>query len=172
MKTSSLSISMARAGAERSFLQKLLFACLIMAVLFSFLPAAYASAAPASDGSIPTPKELKGEWNDKLQNLRDEGFFYERVRVYPADFKDRDELARAHELLNTYGAAYRTAQTLIFNHTGFDANGLVINDVQANQSIKGVAEQLRIMRAMRNKLEGLEGMYRLLPTSAVTTTSS
>ncbi|HET8686700.1 MAG TPA: hypothetical protein VFM18_08550 [Methanosarcina sp.] len=160
MKTSSSSILVRRTGREQSLLHKLLGVAMIVAILFVSLPAGNAFAAPISADSR---SELRGEWKDKIQNVSVEGFFYERIRIYPADFKDPAELAQAHQLLNNYGAAYRAAGTLILNHAGFDSKGQVINEFQASQTIKAVAENLRIMRVMRNKLDGLEGDYRLLP---------
>ena len=47
------------------------------------------------------------------------------------------------------------AQTIIFQHNGFDFNGQVINQKQANKSFQDLAEQLRIMRAMRQKIRDL-----------------
>jgi hypothetical protein len=169
MKTSYTSISILRAEPGWSFLQKMLIASCILVLLFASLPAVRGTAAPASDLNRG---ELKAEWRDKIQNVDAAGFFYDRVRVYPADFKDLDELAQADEFLNNYGVAFRAAETLILNHVGFDADGLVINEIQANQTIKVVAENLRIMRIMRDKLNGLEGDYRLLPPGTTTTTSS
>jgi hypothetical protein len=168
MKTSYTSISISRAEPGWSSLQKMLIAALIFALLFASLPAARALAAPAN---VDSKNALNGEWRDKIQNVRAEGFFYDRVRVYPADFEDLDELAQAHEFLNNYGLAFRAAETLIFNHVGFNADGQVINEIQANQTIKAVAENLRIMRVMRDKLDDLEGDYRLLPPGTTTTTS-
>lgn len=160
MKTIPSSISIASTDTGPLMLQRILFAFLIMAVLFALLPAAHVHAAPAS---LDNRKALQGEWKDKIQNVEAESLFYDRVRVYPADFKDLDELAMAHQLLNDYGVAYRTAGTLILNHAGFDSQGQILNETQANQTIKAVAENLRIMRVMRSKLDGLEGDYRLLP---------
>ena len=160
MKTIPSSISIAGRDIGQLILQKTLVAFLIMAVLFASFPAAHAYAAPAS---IDSKKALQGEWQDKIDNVQVESLFYDRVRVYPADFKDLNELAQAHQFLNDYGVAYRAAGTLILNHAGFDSQGQVINENQANQTIKAVAENLRIMRVMRDKLNGLEGDYRLLP---------
>jgi hypothetical protein len=160
MKTIPSSISIASTDTGQLMLQKMLIAFLIMAVLFALLPAAHVSAASAN---VDSKKALQGEWRDKINNVDAESFFYDRVRVYPADFKDLDELSKAHELLNNYGAALRTAGTLILNHAGFDSQGQVLNETQANQTIKAVAENLRIMRTLRNQLDGLEGDYRLLP---------
>jgi hypothetical protein len=156
--------------AGKSFFHKMLFAILILALLIALLPAAAVSAAPASGGT-PVSKNLKNEWRDKIQNVKVESLWYQRVRAYPADYEDLNELALAHEYLNNYGAALRSAQSLIFSHTGFDTEGEVMNENLANQTVKAVAENLRIMRAMKAKLNGLEGKYRLLPASAVTTTA-
>lgn len=160
MKTIPSSISIASRDMGQLILQKTLVAFLIMTVLFASFPAAHVYAAPASGD---TKKALQGEWQDKIQNVQVESLFYDRVQVYPADFKDLNELAKAHQFLNDYGVAYRAAGTLILNHAGFDSQGQVLNENQANQTVKAVAESLRIMRVIRDKLNGLEGDYRLLP---------
>ena len=167
MNTNRLYVLAANDPRGGLFHSKLFMVALIMAILVSLLPAASVFAAPASAAN-----SLKGEWKDKIQNIRAESFFYQRVRVYPADFEDLSELARAHELLNNYGTAYRAAQTLIFNHAGFDANGQVINEIDANKTIKDVADYLHTMRGLRTKLDDLEGKYRLLPLEAITAVTS
>ena len=160
MKTFPSSISIAGRDMGQLILQKTLVAFLIITVLFASFPAVHVYAAPAS---VDTKKALQREWQDKIDNVQVESLFYDHVRVYPADFKDLSELAKAHQFLNDYGVAYRAAGTLILNHAGFDSQGQVLNENQANQTIKAVAENLRIMRSLRNQLNGLEGDYRLLP---------
>ncbi len=164
MNTSRSFISIGSAESGKSLLQKMLVAFLTIAVLFVSFPAGNVHAAPASTDNR---SELRGEWKDKIQNVHAERFFYERVRIYPADFKDPAELAQAHQLLNDYGVAYRAAGTLILNHVGFDSKGQVVNESQASQTVKDVADYLRQMRTLRNKLDHLEGDYRLLPLEAV-----
>jgi hypothetical protein len=107
------------------------------------------------------------EWEAKLDKVRLNGIFYERVRVYPADFDDLSELAVAHDLLAQYGVALRGAQTIILNHTGFDERGRVINEKQADQSLKDLAAYIQEMRSLMKRLDALEGDYRLLPLSVV-----
>ena len=149
-----------------SLFQKLLLAALILALMLAFLPIQNALAAPNPANNY------EQEWKNKLYNLRYYGSFYERVRVYPADFEDRNELAQAHDILNQYGTALRSANTVVANHTGFDQKGKVVNDIQADKSLKALSEQLRIMRVLQTRLDRLEGEYRLLPASAVTTTTT
>jgi hypothetical protein len=167
MKISHSSGSMAVEETGRSLFQKMLFASLIIVLLFASLPAPGASAASAQD----LADDLENEWENKVEKVEIEGMFYQRVRVYPADFKDPNEFALANEILNNYGSAYLSAQRLAFNHTGFDAKGQVINENQANASIKAVAENLRIMRVLRKRLNDLNGNYRLLPAGAIPATT-
>jgi hypothetical protein len=145
-------------------------AALVIALLFASLPARAALAAPAGDGKNFNTNQMQQEWDDKLEKVDNNSDFYLRVRVYPADFEDLNELAMAHELLNNYGAALRSAQRIVFNHPGFDQNGKVINENQANQSLKDLSENLRLMRVYKAGLDQLDGEYILLPMSAITTT--
>lgn len=165
MKTKMLSISMKTEGVGRSVTQKLLLASLVIALMLSLIPAQGALAAPASAGG--TNADRAREWDLKLEKVRLNGIFYERVRAYPADFKNLSELAAAHDLLAQYGAALRGAQTVILNHTGFDERGRVLNEKQADQSLKDLAAYVQEMRSLMKRLDALEGDYRLLPLSVV-----
>jgi hypothetical protein len=169
MNTYQLSSFMVRNGAGGSFFQKLFVAALIIALLFSSLPTHAALAAPANDGKNFNTNEMQKEWDNKLEKVDNNSDFYLRVRVYPADFEDLNELAVAHDLLNNYGSALRSAQRIVFNHPGFDLNGKVTNENIADQSLKELSEYLRQMRALKSKLDQLNGEYRLLPMSAVIT---
>jgi len=152
--------------AGNSLFHKLLVASLILALLIASLPVHRAFAASSGTNNYAQ------EWSNKLTTLHNNGIFYERVRVYPADFENLDELALAHQYLNDYGAALRTAQRVAINHTGFNEKGKVTNDIQADKSLKDLSENLRLMRVAKEKLNGLEGDYRLLPAGTVTTTAS
>jgi hypothetical protein len=166
MKTYLSSNVLVREETGTSFFQKLIVASLIIALLVASLPVHAAFAATSSTNNYAQ------EWSDKLATLRNNGIFYERVRVYPADFEDLNELALAHQYLNDYGAALRTAQRIAINHAGFNQKGKVVNDELANKSLKDLSENLRLMRVSKEKLNRLEGDYRLLPVGAVTTTAS
>ena len=152
-----------------SLLQKLLIASLILAILFGSLPVHQALAAPASDGTSTQDDDYEMRWENRIQRLRFYNDFYQRVRVYPADFKDPDELARAHDLLNQYGVALRGAQAVVAAQAGFNQKGHVINSNQAAQSLKDLGSYMYTMRVLKNKLGDLEGKYRLLPRGTVTT---
>jgi hypothetical protein len=172
MKTNHLSSLLVRNGARSSFFRKLFVSSLMVALLFTSLPAHAAFAAQASDGTSVNTKDMQQEWDNKIQKVDDNSIFYQRVRVYPADFEDSAELAAAHDILNNYGVALRSAQRIIFNHPGFDQKGKVVNENLADQSLKGLSEYLRQMRALKEKLDGLNGDYRLLPMSAITTSTA
>ncbi|MGE5462652.1 MAG: hypothetical protein ACM3PS_04820 [Syntrophothermus sp.] len=166
MKTNSSHNVMVQEMSGSLFLQKLVVSALIIALMLSALPARAAFAAEAGT------TDYAQEWSDKLLKIRYYGMFYERVRVYPADFDDPDELVQAHNLLNNYGVALRAAQRIVVNHSGFNQKGKVVNENLADQSLKDLSENLRLMRVYKEKLAGLEGEYRLLPVSAITTTAS
>lgn len=169
MNTNQLSRVMVLHGAENSFFQKMFAAALVIALLFASLPAQAALAAPASDGKNFNTSEMQKEWDNKVEKVDNNSIFYQRVRVYPANFEDLNELAIAHDLLNNYGVALRSAQRLVISHSGFDQNGKVTNENLANQTLKDLSENLRLMRVYKEKLGHLEGEYILLPMSAVTT---
>ena len=172
MKTNPSSNVIVRNGAESLFFQKMFVAALIIALLFASLPARAALAAPASDGKTFNTNEMQKEWDNKVEKVDNNSIFYQRVRVYPANFEDPNELAIAHDLLNNYGAALRSAQRIVINHPGFDQNGKVTNENLADQTLKDLSENLRLMRVYKAGLDQLEGNYILLPMSAITTTPS
>ena len=165
MNTHLLSASINREEARQSLFQKMLMVSLVAALMLALLPVQGALAASAS-------ADLAKEWKDKNDHLQTFGLFYERVRVYPADFKDPAVHAQAWELLHRYGSALRAAQTVALNRTGFDEKGRVINEKQADQSLKELAGYLHEMRSIRKNLDALEGEYRLLPISVVRSQST
>jgi hypothetical protein len=166
MKPNYSSHILVREWAASSLVYKLLVASVVLSLLFASLPVHPALAAPSGTNNYAQ------EWSDKLTKLRNNGIFYERVRVYPADFEDPDELALAHQYLNEYGVALRAAQRVAINHSGFNQKGKVVNDELANQSLKDLHENLRLMSVAKEKLNRLDGDYRLLPPGAVTTAAS
>ena len=147
---------------------KLLLSFVGIALIFVSLPVHGALAATATSTSN---NNFEQEWSDKLQKVHNNSIFYQRVRVYPANFDDPAELAQAHEILNQYGVALRAAQRIVTNHFGFDTKGRVTNDIQADKSLKDLSENLRIMRVLKSNLDALHGEYILLPLSSVTTTT-
>ncbi len=169
MNTNQLSRVMVLHGAGNSFFQKIFAAALVIALLFASLPVHAALAAPASDGKNFNTSEMQKEWDNKVEKVDNNSIFYQRVRVYPANFEDLNELAIAHDLLNNYGAALRSAQRLVISHSGFDQNGKVTNENLADQTLKDLSENLRLMRVYKQNIDHLEGEYILLPMSAVTT---
>jgi hypothetical protein len=171
MKPNQSSNVMAPAWAGNSFLRKLFVSVLMIAVLFTSLPARAALAAPASSGTSVNTNEMQKDWDNKIQKVEYNSTFYQRVRVYPANFEDQNELATAHNILNNYGVALRSAQRIVLNHSGFDQKGKVVNVNLADQSLKDLSENLRLMRVYKESLNQLDGEYVLLPMSAVTTTS-
>jgi hypothetical protein len=133
-----------------SLYSKMFIISLILALVFAFLPLANVLAAPAS---VTETDDLPREWKNKLDNLRAYSLFYTQVRLYPADFEDPDDLARAHFLLEKYGIALKQANTLVVTHPGFDSNGKVTNEKLAVDSVNDLAETLRIMRGIWHKMD-------------------
>ena len=172
MKTNPSSNVIVRNGAESLFFQKMFVAALIIALLFASLTARAALAAPASGGKTFNTNEMQKEWDNKVEKVDNNSIFYQRVRVYPANFEDLNELAIAHDLLNNYGAALRSAQRIVINHPGFDQNGKVTNENLADQTLKDLSENLRLMRVYKAGLDQLDGKYILLPMSAITVSTA
>jgi len=153
MKTKRLYALAAVNPAGQSLYQKMLVALLILALLFASLPVASVLAAPASKQGTTDYGDLEQEWKDKLRTLRVQGLFYERIRLNPTDFDDPDDLARAHYFLEKYGFALKQANTVVFNHTGFDIQGNVIHENQAYESVHDLAMYLQMMRGFREKMD-------------------
>ena len=130
---------------------KLFVVAVILALIFAALPGTRVLAASNQNTTINSG--LEQEWKNKLHHLRYQGLYYDNIRLYPADFDDLSDLAQAHLYLEKYGVALRQAQTVVFNHTGFDINGRVTNEVQAAESARNLAMYLQMMRGLRDKVE-------------------
>ena len=153
MKTNRLYVLALDQQPGKFLYSKLFMVSLIIALIFAALPAASVFAAPASGQNAAINSGLEQEWKNKLNHLRYQGLYYENIRLYPADYEDLSDLARAHYYLEKYGVALRGAQTVVLNHTGFDLEGRVINEVQAAESARQLAEYLHMMRGLRDKIE-------------------
>ena len=132
---------------------KMFLISLIIALIASALPGITALAAPANSQNTAIQSGLEQEWKNKLHHLRYQGLYFDSVRLYPADFDDLSNLAHAQFYLEKYGVALRQAQTVVLNHTGFDINGRVINEVQAAETVRDLAMYLHMMRGLRDKIE-------------------
>jgi hypothetical protein len=135
------------------FHSKLFVVSLILALLFASLPATRVLAAPASNQGVTENKYLEQSWKAKQSHLRWSGYYYDHVQFVPADFERPSDLARVQWYLEKYGIALRAANTIVQNHTGFDIEGNVTNEVQADQSIRDLAMYLQMMRGIRDKIE-------------------
>lgn len=156
MKSNKLYAITAVARWEESLYQKIFVIFLLTALLLASLPVKSVLAA-----SGPTENSnLELEWKKKLDTLRVQGLFYQRVRLNPADFENSDDLARAHYFLEKYGTALRQANTVVFNHTGFDIKGRVTHENQAYDSVHDLAMYLQMMRGFREKLNEIPREHR------------
>ena len=151
MKTKGLYAVSASHKTGGIFYSKLFVVSLILALLFASLPAA--SVFAASDLGTTNNTNLEQGWKSKLSNLRWAGYYYDHVQFYPADFERPSDLARVQWYLEKYGITLRAANTILQNHAGFDIKGNVINEVQADQSIRDLAMYLQMMRGIREKIE-------------------
>ena len=150
MKTNGLfAIAVDRRG--NLLYSKMFVAALILALIVAAFPGT--SVLAASNQNTVINAGLEDEWKNKLQHLRYQGLYYDTIRLYPADFDDLSDLARAQFYLEKYGVALRQAQTVVLNHTGFDINGRVTNEVQAAETVRNLAMYLHMMRGLRDKIE-------------------
>jgi hypothetical protein len=140
-------------GGEK-LLQKIFMTSLIIALVLASLPAPHVFAA-GDDPDQATIERLETAWSWKIRNVHAQSFFYDHVRLYPADFKDPEDLARAYNLLHRYGFALRRAETIIANRAGFDERGRVINYNLAVQSSRNLAFYLHLMRGLKMKLDAV-----------------
>jgi hypothetical protein len=140
-----------------SLYSKMILVAIIIALMFAFLPAASAFAAPASNQGSTETDHMELEWGNKLRNLRILGSFYDRVRLVPSDFKDPDDIARVQYYLDKYGFALRQANTVVFNHTGFDIKGNVTNEIQATDTLHELGQYLHMMRGLKTKMDAIDG---------------
>jgi hypothetical protein len=137
--------------ANGSLFQKMLVGSIIVALLAAFLPASSVFAAPASDSV--NGGTLEQEWSNKLSMVRAENLFYAQAKLFPSDFEDADDMARAYELLGKYGLALKQANAVIVEHAGFDKTGDVINEIKATESVQELGMYLHIMRGMLLKMD-------------------
>ena len=152
MKTNGLSV-VAVSKHGNLLHSKLFVVSLMIAFIFAALPGITVLAAPASNQNTVINNGLEQEWKNKLNHLRYQGLYYDNVRLYPADFDDLSDLAQAQLYLEKYGIALRQAQTVVLNHTGFDIQGRVTNEVQAAETVRNLATYLYMMRGLRDKIE-------------------
>jgi hypothetical protein len=149
-------------AAERqaglSLSSKLLVVLTIVTLLWAFVPALSVLAAPASDDQPWENVDLEKEWKNKLFHLRTAGYFYDNVRLVPKDFETRADQALAQMYLDKYGFALRQANTVVFNHYGFDFKGNVTNERQAYDTIHDLALYLQTMRGFKDKMHEVPGV--------------
>ena len=134
------------------FYSKIFVLSLVLALIFASFPVARVLAAPASDQGTTENINLEQGWKNKLSHLRAAGFYYDHIQFYPADFERPSDLSRVHGYLEKYGFALKQANTILFNHAGFDIEGNVTNEVQAAQSVRDLAMYLQMMRGFRDKI--------------------
>jgi hypothetical protein len=130
---------------------KLFLVSVIIALIFAAFPGT--SVFAASNQNTAINAGLEDEWKNKLHHLRFQGLYYDNVRLYPADFDSLSDLARAQLYLDKYGVALRQAQTVVFNHAGFDIEGRVTNERQAVETVRQLAMYLHMMRGLRDKID-------------------
>jgi hypothetical protein len=149
-RTSSCDSTRNKKTAVSAF-QKTWIALLALALMLASLPTPDVFAASTGDEE---DSQLEVVWRHKIEMVQAQNLFYEQVRLYPADFRKTSDLDQAWETLHRYGAWLRRANTIIANHEGFDWAGNVINEEQAETTVRELAECLRAMRGLMGKLDG------------------
>lgn len=152
MKTNNLYAIAAVKESGVPLYTKLFLVLAIIALLFASLPVASVFAAPES---VVETDDLAQEWKNKLHTLRAQGFYYDNVRLLAKDFEKTEDFDQAHMYLDKYGFALKQANTVVFNHAGFDINGKVLNEKQALKSVQDLAMYIHMMRGLRGKVEDL-----------------
>lgn len=142
-------------NTNASFTRKLSFLFLTLIMMFASLPVSSVLAASGNDEQPWESVDLEKEWKNKLRLLHYEGFFYNRVRLDPDDFERATDFTQAQIYLDKYGFAFRQANTVVYNHTGFDYRGEVTDEKQAYESIHNLAMYLQMMRGFKDKIEEL-----------------
>ncbi|HSL43419.1 MAG TPA: hypothetical protein VK897_08300 [Anaerolineales bacterium] len=137
---------------EQPLYSKLIFAAVIVAMLFAALPATNVLAAAGDEEQPWENADLDKEWKDKLRLLQAESLFFNQTRFYPADFENSDDLSRAWDLLHKHGFALKQANAIVVSHAGFDFRGRVTNEKLAYYSVKDLAMYLHMMRGLRMKI--------------------
>jgi hypothetical protein len=153
MKTNELHALTAVAERGIPLYTKLFIAFAIIALLFVLLPSGSVLAAPES---VIETDDLALVWKNKLHTLQAQGDYYDTVRLLPADFKKTGDLDLANMFLDKYGLTLKQANTVVFNHAGFDINGHVLNEKQALKSVQDLAMHIHTMRGLRVKIEYIE----------------
>jgi hypothetical protein len=152
MKTNGVYVLAIRQQRGGLFNSKLFVAALIIALLVASFSAVSVFAAPAGDDQPWENGDLEAEWKNKLLQLTVEGLFFNQVQFYPGDFESSSDLARAWDLLHKHGFALTQANTVVFNHSGFDFEGNVINGRLAYETVHELAMHLHTMRGLRMKI--------------------
>jgi hypothetical protein len=135
---------------KTKWFQKIFVISLVVALTAAFLPGQSVFAAGGDASDIDN---LEQEWSNKVSYVRMQNLFYTQARLFPADFQDPADMARAYELLHKYGFALKQANAIILEHAGFDETGDVIDAEEAVESAQELAMYLHVMRGMRTKID-------------------
>src|SRR5215213_9566826 len=147
MKTNGFHASVGDQGGN-SLYRKLLVASLIMALLLASVPVACVFAAPPSQQG-GGDKDLEQSWASKLSQLRAEVAVFNNLQTKPGQNGNN---ANIGQYLDKYRAAIAAAQALVVSGSGFDSNGRVTNQNQANQSVQQLGMYLSTIRGLRQKI--------------------
>jgi hypothetical protein len=112
-----------------------------------------------AQGSVPgsnvrnRDSGLESKWKREVNTLQRYKFLDNQIPKWISVWRKAhpfSRLARAKKNMyaNEANLAVRQAEILIANHPGFDANGKVINQVQAAQSVRTLASYLQELRTI------------------------
>ncbi len=129
-----------------SLYQKWIVASLIIALLLGALPTNRVLAAPGPGQN----RDLEQAWANKRSQLATAVAFFDNFQTKPGQDRNAGNMS---QYLDRYAAAMAAAQALIVNgSSGFDSNGQVTNQNQANHSLRQLEDYLSIMRGLRKKI--------------------
>ncbi len=115
-----------------------------------------ANSTPVRTTSTPTTNDetvlnigIEQEWAAKQSQLAAELAFFIHFRTKPGQ-SEYD--ANQGKYLDKYRAAIVYAQAIATIHRGFDASGKVVDADRASQTVKLLADTLRMIRGLKEKL--------------------
>jgi len=129
-----------------SLYQKWIVASLIIALLLGALPtnSVFAALGPGQN------RDLEQGWANKRSQLATAVAFFNNFQTRPGQDRNAGNMS---QYLDRYAAAMTAAQALIANGSnGFNSNGQVTNENQANRSLRQLENYLSMMRGLRNKI--------------------
>lgn len=136
------------AEGGKSLYRRVLAIALVLALMIAAIPVA---SAFAQDDA---PNNLEDQWGNKLRQLAIEISFFNNFQTKPGQFGND---AKQGQYLDRYRAALAAAQSLVVSQGGFDGNGQMISQGQANRAVRDLGNLLSTIRGLREKIRNGDG---------------